>query len=96
LPTETHDAPFIGTCDSPLTAMNDPAPQQFTSVGVLLLRELPDTANGYYPAGKYVVLYDGRGTLTYGFDASLVSSSPGRDVINVSNPSVGFPVKETV
>jgi hypothetical protein len=70
-----------------LTAMNDPAPQQFISVGVLLLRSLPNTANGYYPAGKYVVLYDGQGTLTYGFNASLVSSSPGRDVINVANPS---------
>ncbi len=61
--------------------------QQFNSVGVLLLRSLPQTSNGYYPGGKYVVLYQGEGSLTYGFDASLVSSSPGRDVINVATPS---------
>jgi hypothetical protein len=70
-----------------LTAINNPSPQQFTSVGVLLLRNLPQTANGYYPAGRYVVLYDGQGTLSYGFDATLVSSSPGRDVINVAKPT---------
>jgi hypothetical protein len=65
-------------------------PQLFTSVGVLLERELP-LANGGtgrpYRAGQYVVLYDGQGTLEYGFDAVLVSSSPGRDVINVKIPS---------
>lgn len=67
-----------------LTSVNNRNPQQFTSVGVLLLRDLPQTANGYYPAGQYVVLYDGQGSLSYGFDAALVSSSPGRDVINVA------------
>jgi hypothetical protein len=70
-----------------LTAVNDSNSQQFTSVGVLLLRNLPQTVNGYYPAGQYVVLYDGQGTLSYTFDAALVSSSPGRDVINVATPT---------
>jgi hypothetical protein len=69
-----------------LTAVNDPNPQVFTSVGVLLLR-VASTANGYYPAGKYVVLYDGQGEIDYGFDAKLVSRSPGRDVFTVANPS---------
>jgi len=45
------------------------------------------SAPWYYPAGQYVVLYDGTGTLTYEFDAALVSRSAGRDVINVSSPS---------
>jgi hypothetical protein len=70
-----------------LTAKGAPGAQQFTSVGVLLMRNLPNTPNGYYPAGQYVVIYDGQGTLGYGFDAALVSSSPGRDIINVATPS---------
>jgi hypothetical protein len=66
------------------------SPQLFTSVGVLLERGLPSANAGTglpYRAGRYVVLYDGQGTLEYGFDARLVSSSPGRDIINVSSPS---------
>ncbi len=43
-----------------------------------------------FPAGKYVVLYDGAGTLEYDFGAKKVveESAPGRDVITV-NPSDG-------
>jgi hypothetical protein len=77
-----------------LTAKSsDPhSPQQFDSVGVLLLRGLPRANAGtgmIYPAGQYVVLYDGQGTLSYGFDAVLVSSAPGRDVLNVATPTTG-------
>jgi hypothetical protein len=36
-----------------------------------------------------VVLYDGKGTLNYTGDAALVSSSPGRDIINVASPTSG-------
>ncbi len=71
-----------------LTAVNDPNPQVFASVGVLVNRDLPATPNGNYPGGQYVVLYDGQGTLSYKFDASLVSSAPGRDVISVT-PTTG-------
>lgn len=44
---------------------------------------LPD---GHYPAGRYVVLYNGQGTLEYGGGAVLdtASSTPGRDVVIVS------------
>jgi len=66
------------------------SPQLFTSVGVLLERDLPNSNRGTglpYRSGRYVVLYDGQGTLEYGFDAALVSSLPGRDVINVKTPS---------
>jgi hypothetical protein len=66
-----------------LTSVNEPSRQEFNSVGVLFLKGLPNTPNGVYPGGRYVVLYDGQGTLTYGLDATLVSRSPGRDVINV-------------
>lgn len=79
-----------------LTAVNNPNAQQFTSVSVLLLRNLPSTANGYYPAGQYVVLYDGQGTITYNFDATLVSRAAGKDTINVAKPSTdGIDVRIT-
>jgi hypothetical protein len=80
-----------------LTSVNEAKGQQFNSVGVLLLRSLPSTPNGYYPAGQYVVLYDGQGTITYGLDATLVSRSAGRDVINVATPSAeGIDLRITV
>lgn len=56
----------------------------FTKVGTLLFRDI----QGKYPGGQYVVTYDGEGTLEYRFDAKLVSSTPGRDVIQVT-PSHG-------
>ena len=75
------------------------SPQIFTSVGVLLERDLPNANGGTglpYRAGRYVVLYDGKGTLEYGFDATLVSSLPGRDVINVKAPtSAGIDLRIT-
>jgi hypothetical protein len=70
-----------------LMAVNDPKPQEFVSVGVVLLNGLSDTTNGYYPTGRYVVLYDGEGTLSYRLDASLISRSRGRDVIDVARAS---------
>jgi hypothetical protein len=62
-----------------------PAPEDppiFTRVGTLMFREI----NGRYPGGQYVVLYDGEGTLDYGFDArkDVAASRPGRDVITVT------------
>jgi hypothetical protein len=77
-----------------LTASSsDPnSPQLFNSVGVLLLRNLPNANAGKglpYRAGQYIVLYDGQGTLTFGFDAKLVSSSPGQYLINVATPTTG-------
>ena len=47
-----------------------------------------------YPGGEYNVYYDGEGTITYGRDAVLVSSSPGHDVINVT-PSSGIMLRIT-
>jgi hypothetical protein len=62
----------------------------FSSVGVIFLFNLGKSDAGTgpnYPAGLYVVRYDGQGTLSYGNDARLVSSSPGRDVFNVATPT---------
>ena len=62
---------------------------RYRTVSTLLL-------NGQDPAtslhgGKYVVLYDGEGTLTYGLAATKLTaeSSPGRDVINVDKNNTG-------
>ncbi len=66
--------------------------QLFTHAGVILLNNLPNSNFGSgppYRAGNYVVLYDGQGTLLYTLDARLVSSSAGRDVINVATPTYG-------
>lgn len=76
-----------------LTSVNEPSQQKFNSVGVLFLKGLPNTPNGFYPGGQYVVLYDGQGTLTYGFDATLVSRSPRRDVVNVVPSSNGIDLR---
>jgi hypothetical protein len=74
-----------------LNAVNEPKAQQFKYVGTLLNRNLPDTPSGPYPAGQYIVLYDGEGTIEYHFDAAqnTALSAPGRDVINVTPSSGG-------
>ncbi len=47
-------------------------------------------AGGHYQGGTYVVLYDGEGEMRYWNDAQLVSSSPGRDVIEVTPSDNGI------
>jgi hypothetical protein len=70
---------------------DDPhSPQLFNSVALLVLKGLPNSNGGRglpYPAGQYVVRYDGQGTLDVGFDAALASSEPGRLVFNVARPT---------
>lgn len=46
-------------------------------------------AGDHYPAGQYIVLYDGEGTLQYDLDAvkNEALSVPGRDVVDVNNPT---------
>ena len=38
---------------------------------------------GLYPVGEYHVFYEGSGTILYSGAATLISSTPGHDVINV-------------
>jgi hypothetical protein len=80
-----------------LKSNNEPTTQQFNSLGVLFLLGMPNTPNGIYPAGQYIVMYDGKGKLSYGLDAALVRRSPGRDVINItpSNKGVDLRIVET-
>ncbi|THD73094.1 MAG: cellulose-binding protein [Bradyrhizobium sp.] len=68
-------------------------PVTFTTIQTPLLHDLPSP---YYPAGDYVVLYEGTGTLAYNY-ATLVSHFPGRDVINLtaSREGVFLQIKST-
>ena len=55
---------------------------QYRYVGTVLFNAI----EGHYPAGEYVVTYDGFGRIEYGFDAvkDEAQSAPGRDVLQVS------------
>ncbi len=73
-----------------------PAPSDtpiYWQVGTLMLRDIGDR----YPAGQYVVLYEGEGTIEYEFAATKdeAASSPGRDVINVVPQGDGILLKIT-
>jgi hypothetical protein len=92
---DTHEEAYLqldadGYPTTLTASRSDPnSPQKFDSVVVLLLRDLPNSNAGTglpYLAGQYVVLYDGAGTLACNFDATLVSSTPGRMVINLASP----------
>ncbi|HKT73994.1 MAG TPA: hypothetical protein VJQ47_13975 [Steroidobacteraceae bacterium] len=81
-----------------LKSVNQPVAQQYTFVGAIVIMGIGKSNAGTglpYRSGQYVVLYDGEGHLQYTLDAKLVSSVPGRDVINVANPSGGFEVQIT-
>jgi hypothetical protein len=74
-----------------------PAPEaapQYDSVATILFR---NQGEYLYPGGQYVVLYEGEGTLEYGFDAQKdeAASTPGRDVINVTPSERGILLRLT-
>jgi hypothetical protein len=67
---------------------------EYNFVGTLLYRQQGELL---YPAGKYLVLYDGQGTIEYSFDAKKdkTASSAGRDVIDVTPTNSGVYLKIT-
>lgn len=46
--------------------------------------------NGHYPAGRYLVRYNGEGTLSFYFDATVVSRKPGEIVLDVAQGPSGI------
>lgn len=46
---------------------------------------------GHYPTGRYVVLWDGSGAISFMGTAAVVSTQPGRMEIDVAAPRVGTP-----
>jgi hypothetical protein len=75
-----------------LPATNDAA-VRYRTIATLMLQG----DGGYHPAGQYIVLYDGEGTLDYQFDASrnAALSTPGRDVLDVKAGTLGILLKIT-
>ncbi|MGF1481228.1 MAG: LamG domain-containing protein [Cyanophyceae cyanobacterium] len=73
-----------------LPAADDPL--AYTHVGTLIHRDIGD-----YPGGQYIVLYDGEGTIEYGFDARKdeAASQLGRDVLRVTPSNSGIYLKIT-
>jgi hypothetical protein len=65
------------------------APPEFDRVATLLF--FSGLAN--YPAGTYIVTFDGQGVIEYRFDAvkNVALSAPGRDVLTVT-PNSGFAI----
>ena len=65
---------------------------EYSSVSTLMFRNVGD-----YPEGKYVVLYEGEGTIEYGLDAvkDEETSTSGRDVIDVTPSSAGILLRIT-
>lgn len=49
-----------------------------------------DNANGHYPAGRYVLLYEGQGQLRIRGDAQVVSETPGRIELDVVPTNTGM------
>lgn len=68
-----------------LPACNAGDPQQFC-----IARTVINSAGAAYPSGRYLVLYDGEGTISYALGAQKVpaESTPGRDVIEVNGNSI--------
>ena len=52
-----------------------------------------DNAQGHYPGGRYVVLYEGQGQLVLRGDAQIVSHSPGRMEVDITPSNGGFHVE---
>ncbi len=53
---------------------------------------------GTYPTGQYIVLYDGEGTIKYGYDSVTKNeelSTPGRDVLDVGADEMGIRIEIT-
>jgi hypothetical protein len=101
---DTHEEAYLqldadGYPTSLTASAADPnQPQRFDHVSVLLLSGLGASNGGTgprYRPGEYVVLYDGRGTLVYTDDARLLRSRPGRDLIQVANPTDGIGINIT-
>ncbi|MCZ6835356.1 MAG: hypothetical protein O7G85_06230 [Planctomycetota bacterium] len=56
------------------------------AVATIMLTE----QGGNYPAGQYICLYDGEGTLEFRQNASIVSQQPGRIVVQIDPTTTGL------
>jgi hypothetical protein len=93
---ETHEEEYLqldsdGYPTSLKALASDPSsPQLFGQVCTIILSDLGNSNAGTglpYRPGQYVILYDGNGTISVSDDGRVVSTSPGRIVFNVSQPT---------
>ena len=84
IPADTDGYPL----QLPYTVAGTEAPQ-------VVLSQMMTAQGGLYPAGDYVCLYEGNGTLTFSGDASVVSQTPGRIVLKVVPSNNGIQMKIT-
>lgn len=59
----------------------------------IVLSQLISQQNSMYPGGEYILLYEGTGTFSFIGDASVVSQTPGRIVLNVVPTNAGIMMK---
>ncbi|MFM7428125.1 MAG: calcium-binding protein [Elainella sp.] len=75
----------------PATQTNS-QPPRYNQIGTLMLWDIPNT----YPSGRYVVVYDGVGTMDYrGARKVDAASRPGRDVIEIDSSGNGLNLRIT-
>lgn len=69
-----------------LPSSDDPN-SNYRFIGALLL----NGTQGHYPAGRYTILYEGEGNISYQFDAQYREdlSSPGHHIVDVEEPGNG-------
>ncbi|MBI5840909.1 MAG: S-layer homology domain-containing protein [Chloroflexi bacterium] len=74
-----------------------PAPEDAPIFWIVGTTMFGGNTNGHYPSGQYILLYDGEGTLEYGYDAAFDASlsTTGRDVLNVTPTQNGIWIKIT-
>lgn len=83
-------------------AFDEGGPLQLTSEGWVAALEpkhfaetvIFDNGKGHYPAGKYTLLYDGEGEISFNFgSATIASQQPGRMVLDVTPMETGIWLK---
>lgn len=63
-----------------------PLLQPGQAAATLMMREI----EGHYPAGTYTCLYQGTGSVEFGMDATVLSSEPGRILLDVQPTDSGI------
>ena len=91
---DTHEASALDLDDKgwvrTLPPPSDPA--VYTSVVTTMFTGI----GGHYPAGQYIVLYDGQGTMQWtGATRNAALSTPGRDVLDVVPTAGGITLRIT-
>ena len=87
--TEEQDALELDPAGWPLSLPSPSDPNHdFFAVGTILLSNM----EGKYPAGDYIVLFDGEGELSFQWDGEIDHSqtTPGRMVLTVTTPDHGI------